>query len=531
MRFRTMRALGVMAGVLAGAAGAEPAFDVLIEGARVLDGTGSPWYYADVGVKDGRIVAVGKLTGETATEVVDGTGLFLAPGFIDGHYHGWPGLAESDLAAAEPLLAQGVTTVFLNPDGGGPTDLVEQRAALEAARPAVHVALMVPHNNVRTEVIGWENRMATDEEMAAMVAKVRAGMEAGAFGLSTGPFYTPGAYSNTAELVALARVAAEYDGFYTSHVRDEGDYNVGLLAAVEEVITVGREARLPVVWTHAKALGAMTWPVLDTVIERVEAARQEGVEVWADHYPYTAGRTSLEAALVSAPFRSGGSPALRRRLADAEQLPAIRADIAQNLVRRGGSEALLLSIVNMDQALAGQHLGALAAKWQVDPVEATVRLLAEGGGSVISFTMQEGDVENLMGRPWTMTCSDGNLTAPGEDVPHPRSFGAFARKLEVYVRERGVLSWEAAIHSMSGLPAQVFRLRDRGRIAPGAVADLVLFAADRVAGPATYLAPRQLATGVVGVWVSGQRAWTEAGVTGVRAGEVLRHDGGARKGN
>jgi len=517
----TMRTLLMVVACSAGALGAGEV-DVLIRGAQVHDGTGAPARQVDVALRGDRIVAVGAIDPATAATVIDGTGLVLAPGFIDGHYHGWPGLSRPELAAAEPLLAQGVTTVVLNPDGGGPSNLIEQRAALEAAQPAVNTALMVPHNTVRTEVIGRDNRRATPTEMAAMERKVRAGMEAGAFGLSTGPFYTPGAYSDTAELVALARVAAEYGGFYTSHVRDEGDYNVGLLQAVEEVITIGRETGMPVVWTHAKALGAPTWPVLPEVIVRVEQARAEGVDVWADHYPYTAGRTSLEAALVSAPYRAGGSAALRQRLRDRRQAREIRADIATNLVRRGGPESLLLSIVRLDRKLAGKRLDEIMELWKVDAVEAAVRLLQGGGASVISFTMRDEDVDLIMRQPWTMTCSDGSLTAAGEDVPHPRSFGSYAHKLGHYVREREVLSWEAAIHSMSGLPARVFKLTDRGEIRAGAYADLVLFDPAQIHSPATYLDSRQLAVGVIGVWVNGERVWADGAVTPARPGRVLR---------
>ncbi|MEY4939443.1 MAG: hypothetical protein RIQ93_1178 [Verrucomicrobiota bacterium] len=260
-------------------------YDVLIRGGRVIDGAGTPWLQADIGINGDRIVAVGRLPRATAKQVIEATGLYVAPGFIDAHSHAVPGLGRAETAAAEPLLRQGVTTVLVNPDGAGPTDLVAQRRALSANGMGVNVAQMIGHNSVRSEIIGNADRAPTEAELTRMSELVRRGFEAGGFGLSAGPFYTPGAYSRTEEHIALARVAAEYDGFYISHIRDEADYNVGVMAAVEEVIRVAREARLPGIVTHIKVLGPRVWGKSRDIIARINSVRADGVQVFADQYP------------------------------------------------------------------------------------------------------------------------------------------------------------------------------------------------------------------------------------------------------
>lgn len=268
-------------------------YDVVIRGGRVLDGSGTPWFAADVALANGKIAVVGKLGEVAAKQSIDARGLYVAPGFIDGHSHAGPALTRAETAAAVPLLTQGLTTVLLNPDGGGPTDLAAQRRALEQRPPGVNVALMIGHNSVRGEVLGNADREPTAEELAQMCALVRRGFEHGALGLSAGPFYVPGKFSKTEEHIALARVAAEFDGFYASHIRDESHYDVGVVAAVDEVIRIAREARLPGIITHIKCLGPRVWGRSREIIAHVDAARADGVEIYADQYPYEAGSTGL----------------------------------------------------------------------------------------------------------------------------------------------------------------------------------------------------------------------------------------------
>ncbi|MEE4362098.1 MAG: D-aminoacylase [Pseudomonadales bacterium] len=497
-------------------------YDLILRGGRIVDGTGNPWFRGDVGVRGDRIAALGDLSDASAATVLDVTDLLVAPGFIDSHSHAGPGLATPGLSHGEPLLAQGITTVFVNPDGGGAVDLPAQQAALLADGLGVHVAQFVPHGAVREAVLGMADRPPTDAELDAMRALVREGMAAGAWGLSSGPFYAPGSFASTAELVALAEVAAEFGGAYQSHVRDEADYGVGLMGALDEVITIAREARLPGVHTHVKALGPSVWGFSGAIVARIERARAEGVEVYTDQYPYLASATSLAAALLPRWAQAGGRAALLERLDDATDAARIRTAVAENLARRGGAERIAFRRVAHDPALEGRRLSEVAAQWGTSPVEATLRLVAAGDAGIISFNMDEADVRTLMRQPWTMTASDGGLVPFGEGVPHPRNYGTFPHKLRRYVLEEGVLSFEDAVRSMTSLPAQVYRMRDRGRLAPGMIADIVVLDPATLTDRATFTAPHQLAEGVVQLFVAGERAIADGRFTGVKAGRVLR---------
>lgn len=496
-------------------------FDVLIRGGRVLDGSGTPWIYADVGINGDRIAAVGRLSEAKARKVIEAAGLYVTPGFIDGHSHAGPALAGEKLAGAEALLAQGITTVFVNPDGGGPTDLVAQRALIERQRPGVNVAQLIGHNSVRIDVLGHADRAPTEVEQAQMNGLVRRAMQAGAFGLSAGPFYTPGNFSKTEEHIALARVAAEFDGFYTSHIRDESDYTIGLVAAVDELIRVAREVRLPGIVTHIKALGPRVWGLSAQVVKNIDAARAEGVEIFADQYPYEAGSTGLTAAIVPAWAREGGDGALRARLANAETRGQIRSEMIENIVRRAGAANIMISTHRADPTLQGRRLDEIARAQVFEPVDAAIGIIRAGGASIVTFTMDEADIRHFMVQPWTMTCSDGDLVALGEGVPHPRGFGAFPRKLRRYVVEQKLLTLERAIHSMTGMPATVLRLPERGTLRAGAMADVVVFDLATVRDVATYADPHHFAEGMQAILVNGRVAWAGGKITDERAGRVL----------
>jgi N-acyl-D-amino-acid deacylase len=497
-------------------------YDVLIRGGRLVDGTGAPWRYADVAINGDRIVAVGPISANaTAHQVVDARGLYVSPGFVDGHSHAGPALAKRELAGAEPLLAQGITTVFINPDGGGPAELAAQVTAIKQAGPGVNAAPMIGHNAVRTAVVGLENRAPTAEELEKMRTLVRAAMQGGAFAFSSGPFYTPGNFSKTDELVALARVAAEFGGFYTSHVRDEGDYGIGLVAAVDEVITVAREAKLPGIVTHIKALGPHVWGVSAEVIKHIDAARTAGTEVWADQYPYEASSTGLGAALLPPWAQEGGVGALRARLANPEQRAKIRAEMVANLERRAGPGAIMFRRFAPDPSIEGKRLNALALERRVEPVDLAIDLLKAGSPSIISFNMQDDDITAFMRQPWTMTASDGDLVEFGEGSAHPRSYGTFPRKLRIFALDRGVVSLERAVQSMTGMPAAVFHVRDRGEVRVGAFADLAIFDPAKLRETSTYSKPHALAEGMVRVFVNGQAAFVDGHLTAARAGRVL----------
>jgi len=494
-------------------------YDVLIRNARVLDGSGNPWMLADVGIRGDRIAAVGRLTSTPARRVIDVGGLTLAPGFIDVHSHAADGLAKA-LHTAQPLLAQGITTVFINPDGGGPTDLAGQRSRLLARGIGVNIGQFVPHGSIRQAVLGMEDRAPRPDELSRMKEMAREGMKAGAIGLSSGLYYAPGSYSTTEEVIALAKVTAEYGGTYSSHIRDEADYSVGLVAAVEEVIRIAEEASLVGVVSHMKALGPAQWGLSSLLTARIDQARQRGVQVFADQYPYEASGTGLSAALVPRWAQVGGRGEFLKRLTGADRA-RLRGDIAQNLARRGGPSTLVVSSYEADRSLEGRSLAEIAAARGIPALDLTIALLEKGDGGLVSFNMSEGDIAHIMRQPWTMTCTDGDLTAPGDGKPHPRWYGAFARKLAVYVRQRRVVDLAAAVRSMTSLPAQVFRLEGRGVVRPGAFADLVVFDPERITDRATYNAPQQLAEGMRYVLINGTIAIDDGNFTGATAGQSV----------
>ncbi len=510
--------------VLGSPVAAQSSYDVLIENGRVLDGTGTPWVRADVAVADGKIAAVGDLSDARADTVIDASGLHVAPGFIDVHSHAADGLGDESLSSAEPLLAQGITTVVVNPDGGGAVDLAAQRDSLLQHGLGVNVGQLVPHGSIREEVMGASDRAPTEAELEEMKTLVREGMETGALGLSSGPFYAPGSYAETQEYIATARVAASYGGIYQSHIRDESNYTVGLLSAVDEVIRIAREADLPGIVTHVKALGPPVWGFSSAVAQRVERARADGVEVFADQYPYTASATSLTAALVPRWAQSGGRDSLLHRL-DRDHLRArIRTDMTENLERRGGADRIQFRSFAPDSSIEGRTLADVASDREQDLLGTALALIEQDTPGIVSYNMLDEDVERFMQQSWTMTCSDGGLVARGEGVPHPRSYGAFPRKLGRYARDQGVIELGFAVRSMTHLSASVLGLPQRGRIEAGAAADLVVFDLNRIDDPATFRAPHNLADGMVHVLVNGRLKIHEGTVTGTRAGTVLSRE-------
>ncbi len=519
---RSRTACLALCGLLVGRsqAVAQEPYDLVIRGGRVLDGTGNPWLYADLGIRGDRIARIGDLSGAPARRVLDARGLYVAPGFLDVHSHSADGLATAALSGAEPILRQGITTVFVNPDGGGPVDLVAQRAAFQYGL-GLNVAQMVGHGSVRQAVLGMSDRDPTPAELDRMRQLVRAAMEAGAFGLSSGPFSAPGSYSKTEELIELSKVIAPYGGAYSSHIRDEADYTIGVVAAVDEVIRIAREARLRGVVTHIKALGPHVWGYSLALVQRIDRARAEGVEVFADQYPYEASATGLVSILVPRWAEVGGRDSMVHRMDDPQARPRLRADMLSNLERRGGADRIQFRRYLPDPSIEGKTLADVARAGGLDPVDAALQLIKRGDPGIVSFNMNAADVSLLMRQPWVMTCTDGDLVPMGEGVPHPRTYGAFPRKIRKYVIEDGVLDLAAAIRSMTFLPASVFRVRDRGVLREGAFADIVVFDLGRVRDVGTFQQPHQLAEGMAYVLVNGQLAIDQGRNGAVKSGRVL----------
>ena len=500
---------------------AQEPYDLIIDNGTIVDGTGNPWYRADVAIRGDRIVAVGMLDPDRARRVINADGLWVTPGFIDPHSHAGSGLATAELSHAEPLLAQGITTVFVNPDGGGPVDLAAQRELLLEDGLGVNVAQLVPHGSIRREVIGLDDRAPSASELDRMRALAREGMEQGAFGLSSGLFYAPGSYAALDEVIALGKVVSEYGGVYTSHIRDESDYSIGLAASVEEVITVAREAEMRGSVTHIKALGPRVWGMAEDVIEQITRARLIGVDVFACQYPYTASATGLSAALLPRWIQDGGPEEMLERLRDPEVRRRVREEMVVNLDRRGGADRIQFRRHEADPSIEGRRLDDVAAERELDPIDAALDLIEAGGPGIISFNMTDADVERFMAERWVMTCSDGGLVPMGQGVPHPRNYGTYPRKIRKYVIDDDVISLAAAVRSMTYTPATVYRVADRGILRAGAYADIVVFDLARIQETATFTEPHQLAEGVAHLMVNGELVIDNDRVTGVLPGRVL----------
>jgi len=494
-------------------------YDILIRNGRVLDGSGNPWQAADIAIAGGRIVGMGRLDGAAAARTIDANGLTVTPGFIDVHSHAANGLA-GPLRDARQLLAQGLTTVVLNPDGGGPVDIRGQRALFERGGTGVNVAFYAPHGSIRREVLGMDDRAPTAAELERMVALARSGMEAGAIGLSSGLYYAPGSYARLEEVIALAKVAAEFGGVYESHVRDEADYTIGVVAAVDEVIRVAQDGKLPGIVAHMKALGPATWGLSKTLVQHIQQARDRGVPIYADQYPYDASSTGLEAALVPRWAEAGGAAELRKRI-DGPDHSRLVNEMTANLTRRGGAKTLVIARYEPDPALEGKTLDEIAAGMRLSPVETALTMIMKGGASVVSFNMAEPDIEYIMRQTFTMTCTDGDLVPFGSGKPHPRGNGAFARKLRVYVNERGVIDLPFAIRSMTSLPASVLGMKDRGVLRANAKADVLIFDPATVRDTATYQNPHQLAEGIQYAIVNGVVVRDAGAFTGKLPGRVV----------
>jgi dihydroorotase/N-acyl-D-amino-acid deacylase len=523
-RALTAAAIVCSAAVFADSADAQ-SWDVLIAGGTVVDGTGAAPFTADVAISGGSIVRVSRtaLPRSNATRVIDARALVIAPGFIDLHAHLEPLVTMPD---AESHVRQGATTALGNPDGGGTLPLGAYLDSLESLGIGMNVGYLAGHNTIRRATMGMDDRAPTVAELERMTTMVEQAMDDGAFGLSTGLRYTPGFYATTDEVVALAEVAARRGGIYTSHLRDEG---LDLFSGVAEAIEIGRRARIPVVLTHHKVVGADMWGGSVRTLAMIDSARAAGIDVMADQYPYTATHTSIS-ILVPPWALAGGSAALLHRLDDPALRDSIFAGIVWNLINdRGGRDLrrVQLSRVRWDESLEGQTLHDWAVRDGLEPtMETGARLVLEamrrGGANAIFHVLDEGDVERIMAHPWTAIASDGRLSRPGEGHPHPRAYGTFPRVLGVYVRERGILTLQEAVRRITLLPAQRLGLTDRGRIGEGMRADLVVFDPATVRDRATFTEPHQYPEGIPYVIVNGTVTVDDGAFIDARPGMVLR---------
>lgn len=535
-------------------------YDVLIVGGHLLDGTGNPWFRADIGIRGDRIAAVGPLDGATAERTIDARGKTVVPGFIDLHSHaagpiyGPRGLRSPDARrrAAPNLVAQGITTLVGNQDGRSVLSIAEQKEALERLHFGPNTILLVGHGTVRREVMGNDyQRPATHEEVQQMRVLVRRGMNEGAYGLSAGLEYVPGRWSTTDEVVALVEEIVPYGGVYISHERSEGADPMwywpsqfqgrppSLLDAVLETIEIGERTGATVVASHIKAKGAHYWGTSQAAIRLISEARDRGAAIYADQYPYNTTGSDGSTVLIPDWVFSGndreieqGQPrqrrdyaaALRRVLDDDSLTALLETDIQHEIARRGGEKQVLVMDFP-DSAYVGKSIAQVAAERHISAVEVAIALQLEGfsnqrgGARVRGFSLSEIDIEPYAMQSWTATATDGWITLPEDGPTHSRVYGTYPRKIKRYALERGLISVGAAVRSSTSLPAQILGLGDRGMIKKGYVADVVVLDLNTLEDNSTFFDPHQYPSGVAYVMVngtlvvdSGQLTWALPGV-------------------
>ncbi len=491
--------------------------DILIRGGTVYDGSGSAGRRADVAITGDKITFVGDAAAKrmTGKRTIDANGLIVAPGFIDPHTHAAGDLSNPARHGNVNYLMQGVTTVATNNDGGGATDIGALLSKWETGGIGTNALLYVPQGSVRGAVLGMSDKAPTAAQLAKMEQLVERGMTDGAFGLSAGLYYAPGSFATTEEVIALAKVAAKHGGIYDTHQRDESSYTIGLLNSVREVLRIGREGGLPVHFSHIKALGADVWGKADGVIALIREAQKAGQVVSADQYPYDASGTSVGASLLPRWAEAGGRDSLLARIANPEVRAKLVVEMRENLRRRGGAQTLLISAAK-DKSLVGKRLDAIAVSYGKEPVEAALDIItAIGDASVASFNMTAADIETFMKADFVTTGSDGS-------EGHPRKYGTFPKKIRDYVLDKPVLTMARAIQSSSAQTAHDLGIRNRGQLAEGWFADVVVFDPKTIRDKATYVNPEVLAEGVRVVLVNGKVAVDDGKFTGVMGGRALR---------
>jgi dihydroorotase/N-acyl-D-amino-acid deacylase len=523
--------LGIVVLLAAASRAQQPAYDLIIRNGRIVDGTGSPWYRADLAVRGDSIARIGFQIDGVTSRTIDVGGQMVAPGFIDIHSHARGGIFE--VPTAENYLRQGVTSIIEGPDGSSPIAVKPFLERVADTRVSVNFGTFIGQGTVREQVIGPVNRRATPDEVEKMRGLVREGMLDGAFGLSTGLFYIPGTFTTTAEVTDLARIAGSMGGIHISHMREE---TAKVADSVRETIEIGEKGGLPTQVTHHKIIGKANWGRSVETLRLIDEARARGVDVTIDQYPYTASATAIAAALVPAWAREGGQEMTFKRLKDAGSRADILAETIQLLQNeRGGGDPqnVQLSRCAWDPSLDGKRLGDVTKGRGLEPTvrnaaETVLWIVESGGCGGIYHAIDEQDLQRILRHPATMIASDGGVPVFGEASPHPRNYGTFSRVLGRYVRELKVLSLEDAVRKMSAFPAQRLGLADRGVLREGLKADIVIFNPDTVRDLATFERPHQYSEGVSVVLVNGQVVFENGAVTAARPGRILYGPGVAR---
>ena len=499
-------------------------YDIIIRNGQILDGSGEQAFSADIGIRGDQIIKVKANLKGTAEREIDATGHIVSPGFIDLHAHLEPMVIDRE---AQSHVRQGVTFALGGPDGGGPLRIGKYLDSLQAGGIGMNVGYLIGHNTVRNEVLGMVDRVPAAQELEDMKALIQAAMDEGAFGISTGLKYLPGTWAKLDEIVALSQVAAQNDGIYTSHLREEG---LQLMDGVGEAIDIAEQADIPVVLTHHKVVGFPMWGSSTQTLAMVDSARAAGLDVMIDQYPYTASHTNIGILIPSWSMEGGRYDKFAERCADPVLRDSIKRGIIFNLINdRGGNDLrrVQFSRFNWKPELEGKSLYDWARAEGIEPsIENGAELVIEAqlhrGANCIFHAMSPEDVERIMQHPHTMVASDGRLSQPGNGHPHPRAYGTFPIVLGEYTREKGVLDLPTAVYKMTGLPAKRLGLSNRGLIKEGYLADLTIFDPQTVNAQSTFDTPHQYPVGIPYVMVNGQLAVDGGTYKPVLAGKVVK---------
>jgi N-acyl-D-amino-acid deacylase len=517
-------ALAVVSLVVVALRAQPPAYDLVIRNGRIVDGTGSAWYRADLAVRGDTIARIAPRIESPAARVIDAAGKVVVPGFIDPHTHARHGIL--DVPTAENYVRQGVTTLMEGPDGSSPIPIKPFLEQIANKHVSPNFATFVGQGSIRDQVMGPVNRRATADELEKMRALVRQGMEDGAFGLSSGLFYVPGTFTPTEEVIELAKVAGRMGGIYISHMRDEASHVVD---SVKETIEIGEKGGLPTQVTHHKVVGKANWGKSVDTLRLIDEARARGVDATIDQYPYTASSTSIQAALMPAWSLEGGRDAVLKRIQTASMRNELRNEAAR-IIRdeRGGGDPqnVQLARCDWDHSLDGKRLGDVTKGRGLEPTienaaDTVLWIVEKGGCQGIFHAINEEDLQRILKHPATMIGSDGEVPIFGRANPHPRSYGTFVRVLGRYVRELKTITLEDAIRKMSAFPAQRIGLADRGVLREGMKADIAVFDPLAVRDLATFEMPHQYGEGVTHVVVNGQVAFEDGKMTAARPGRIL----------
>lgn len=493
------------------------AADIALVGGQVIDGTGAPIRAGDVAIADGKIVLPSDGDTIEATWTIDCRGLIVCPGFIDLHNHSDGEIEEPETRASVNFLTQGCTTMVTGNCGSGPVDVGKYYRHIDQYGAGTNIAHLIPQGNLRKQVLDSARIEPTDAQLDEMRRLAEQGMRDGAWGMSTGLIYVPSSFASTEEIAEIAKVIAKHGGIYASHIRGEG---MNLLESIDEALRIGRDADCPVHISHFKSSGRKSWGLVREAARIIAVQRESGQIVTADQYPYNASSTSLGATVLPSSAREGSGSDLRKRLD--KEAPRMRKLIAERIASADDGKAIRIAVYKKDTSWVGEDLATIAASENRPIVDIAVEILQNGGASVVKFAISEQDVRHVMAIDWVATASDGGAKLPGATKPHPRNYGTFPRKLAYYSLQENVIPLEHAVRSMTGLPAEILSMHDRGLIRSGQAADITVFNPDTLRDTATFDEPHQYAEGIEYVFVNGKPALVQGKYTGTLAGKALR---------